>query len=244
MTANKIELRVYEIIKKKNRFMTLNEIYADYMIEFGPEESESYIRRRINARCIDRDLLEADKEPLFFSILQKRSKGNQFGLYEWYSESIIIDLVQNDIEDLLEHPEVVSDYDSLELEIYDSGKKYSAIEEIQLRRHIYAVKALECANYMCECNNNHKSFVRKSNMKNYTEAHHLIPLKYQHLFKYSLDNPANIVSLCSTCHNRLHYGADIKEPLKKLYELRKKQLEDFRIPITFEELMKLYNVID
>jgi 5-methylcytosine-specific restriction protein A len=51
----------------------------------------------------------------------------------------------------------------------------------------------------------------------------------------------NIVSLCSTCHNKLHYGKDIREDLYKLYKDREKLLTIAGIKITFEELFKMYN---
>lgn len=45
------------------------------------------------------------------------------------------------------------------------------------------------------------------------EPHHLIPLQYHEEFEWSLDVEANVVSLCSECHNQIHYG-DGKKYLK------------------------------
>lgn len=50
----------------------------------------------------------------------------------------------------------------------------------------------------------------------------------------------NIVSLCSNCHNKLHYGKDIKDDLYKLYKERENLLKDAGIYISFEELLNLY----
>lgn len=66
--------------------------------------------------------------------------------------------------------------------------------------------ALQLADFKCEISKEHKSFIRKSTNQNYTEPHHLIPMAYSDKFKVSLDVEANIVSLCSTCHNHIHYG--------------------------------------
>lgn len=88
-----------------------------------------------------------------------------------------------------------------------------------------AKKALIRADFKCEVDENHKLFLRKSQQVNYTEPHHLIPLKYDKLFSKSLDVEANIVSLCSYCHNLIHYGADAEIVIRKLWEDRKKELE-------------------
>ena len=101
--------------------------------------------------------------------------------------------------------------------------------------------ALENANFSCEVDCGHATFIKKSNGKPYTEAHHLIPLMYSESFPvYSLDNVANIVSLCSNCHNQLHYGKEVEPILKRLYEERKERLEEAGIGVTLEELLFFY----
>ncbi len=72
------------------------------------------------------------------------------------------------------------------------------------------------------------------------EAHHLVPLQKQELFKTSLDVDANIVCLCPLCHRKLHYGKDIREELKKLFDTRKELLEKSGIVISFEKLLSFY----
>lgn len=46
----------------------------------------------------------------------------------------------------------------------------------------------------------------------------LVPLAYSDKFNVSLDVEENLVSLCSNCHNNLHYGKDFESLLKKLYK--------------------------
>lgn len=72
------------------------------------------------------------------------------------------------------------------------------------------------------------------------EPHHLIPLDYQYLFEFSLDVEANIICLCSNCHNEIHYGLNYKSLIKKFYNERKEPLEQCGIKIELEELYKLY----
>lgn len=105
-------------------------------------------------------------------------------------------------------------------------------------------QALKNAKYLCECGSDHVSFVRKSNGKNYTEPHHIIPMSAQGDFDIDLDCLPNIISLCSNCHNRLHYGADIDDILYKIYEQRKEALSKYGINITFSELLSYYKNIE
>ena len=88
-----------------------------------------------------------------------------------------------------------------------------------------ANNALARAGFLCEYDNTHELFIRKSQPINYTEPHHLIPLKFDFLFKKSLDVEANIVSLCSNCHDLIHYGADAERVIRKLWEERKDELK-------------------
>ena len=104
----------------------------------------------------------------------------------------------------------------------------------QERVQAYAGMSVETAN----CGN--KLFKRKNSNRNYTEVHHLIPTRYYKKFEFSLDTEENLVSLCSHCHNLLHYGDNPTELLKKLYDKRKNLLELCGINITFDELIKMY----
>ncbi|MEF9839642.1 MAG: HNH endonuclease, partial [Lachnospiraceae bacterium] len=55
-----------------------------------------------------------------------------------------------------------------------------------------------------------------------------------------LDCEQNIVSLCSNCHNLLHYGVDNEELLHLIYEQRKDLLSSIGITISFDELKRYY----
>ena len=105
-----------------------------------------------------------------------------------------------------------------------------------------AVNALIHAKFKCEIDSEHKLFNRKSDGLPYTEAHHLIPMKKQDLFEYSLDIEENIVSLCSHCHNEIHYGIDAKKLIEKLYNQRREVLEKKNLKITLQELLSFYDI--
>lgn len=117
--------------------------------------------------------------------------------------------------------------------------KYENVEQYPRNRET-ALKALQRANYKCEIDEEHPSFVKKSDGTTYMEPHHLIPMSYQSQFDHSLDVQANIVSLCSNCHNQLHYGRDFESLLRKLYNARKNQLAEAGIQVTWWELIEMY----
>lgn len=104
-----------------------------------------------------------------------------------------------------------------------------------------AKNALRMTGYVCEIDGGHKLFKRKNSEINYTEPHHLVPLYAAEDFpEIDLDREQNVVSLCSHCHNLLHYGADSDDALLILYKKRKDLLEKIGIKIKLEELKKYY----
>ena len=75
----------------------------------------------------------------------------------------------------------------------------------------------------------------------YMETHHLLPLEYWKDFNNSLDVEANIVCLCSNCHNEIHYGKYADKLIEPLYEKRKQELEAAGIAIDLDDLLDMYN---
>ena len=103
------------------------------------------------------------------------------------------------------------------------------------------INALKRAKYTCEFNPDHKSFISKKTDMRYMETHHLIPLEYWKDFNNSLDVEANIVCLCSNCHNEIHYGKYADKLIEPLYEKRKQELEAAGIAIDLDDLLDMYN---
>ena len=77
--------------------------------------------------------------------------------------------------------------------------------------------------------------------KGVVEEDRYIEGKYRD-FDYNVDVMENIVSLCSHCHNLLHYGRfEDKVPiLKKLYEERIEDLRKCGLDLTLEKLESYY----
>lgn len=112
---------------------------------------------------------------------------------------------------------------------------------VPVRNIDIAKDALSLANFKCEFDIKDRTFIRKNGVP-YTEPHHLIPISKYDEFEFSLDVKENIISLCSHCHNLVHYG-EIKEKEKvllKVYNERKEKLKEYGIGITFSELMDFY----
>lgn len=89
-----------------------------------------------------------------------------------------------------------------------------------------ALRAIMETDYKCEVSN-HLTFISKTTNNPYVEAHHLIPLHTQDSFDYSLDVPANIVSLCPNCHRFLHHAllSEKIQILNRLYYERENRLK-------------------
>ena len=105
-----------------------------------------------------------------------------------------------------------------------------------------AVNALAHAHYQCEIDADHPTFIRRASDKPYTEPHHLIPMAFQNKYKVSIDREQNIVSLCSNCHNEIHYGKNAAELIKNLYEKRKDVLESIGVKVSLEKLLEMYGL--
>ncbi|BAH44541.1 hypothetical protein BBR47_35640 [Brevibacillus brevis NBRC 100599] len=105
-----------------------------------------------------------------------------------------------------------------------------------------AKEALRNEDYLCEVNNGHLSFTSAITNKNFVEAHHLIPMKLQALFSWSLDVPGNIVSLCPNCHRKIHHASksERKELIEVLYSKKINRLKSFGIDIQLKDLLKAY----
>lgn len=171
-------------------------------------------------------------------------------------KEILIDLIQDrkydEVEEQLDRElndnveTMLSVYSNESTEVYTLKPKIKPDELTRAGKKYYprdrntSIKALIRANHKCEVDEKHPSFIRKNTNLNYTEPHHLIPMAYQDAFENSLDVEANIVALCSNCHNQIHYGRDAETLLKKLFVERSKELEEAGISVIEIDLLSLY----
>ena len=132
-----------------------------------------------------------------------------------------------------------------EFEYDNSPKNPKRKAEIEFKKYprsqTVAKNALSKANYKCEFDKAHYVFIRRNSDKSYTEPHHLVPLSAAEDFpEIDLDREQNVISLCSNCHNILHYGLDYEKILKPLFEKRRELLKAIGIDITYDQLKKYY----
>lgn len=105
--------------------------------------------------------------------------------------------------------------------------------------------ALGRAKYLCEVDPTHPSFLRRNGKNLYMEPHHLIPMSLTDFFGVDLDREQNIFSLCSNCHNQIHYGAkeDVQRLVTKLFLSREHEIcAILGRTISLEELYRIYKV--
>lgn len=109
------------------------------------------------------------------------------------------------------------------------------------RSSIINRQVMELADYLCEIDNTHKTFIAEKNKKPYMEGHHIIHMRLQEKFSSSLDVYANIICLCPICHRLLHYGLKTQKTviLNEIYEARKERLIKSGIKISKDDFVEL-----
>jgi 5-methylcytosine-specific restriction protein A len=107
--------------------------------------------------------------------------------------------------------------------------------------------ALLHAGYKCAADASHSTFNTSKGVR-YMEGHHLIPCTYSNAVRFweerkrNIDCEENIVSICPTCHRRVHFGSrEEKEAiLRVLYDKQIEKLRSVNLGISFEELLSFY----
>lgn len=109
------------------------------------------------------------------------------------------------------------------------------------RSNILRTQVISFADYKCELNKEHTSFISGHTRKPYMEGHHAIPMSSQYVFKNSLDVYANIVCLCPMCHRQIHYGIreDRKVMAQRIYNNRAERLANSGINIDERDFLEV-----
>lgn len=109
------------------------------------------------------------------------------------------------------------------------------------RSSIIKKQVIEMADYLCEMDREHKTFISETTMHSYMEGHHAIPMFLQEKFNTSLDIYANVVCLCPICHRLLHYGikSEKQNLLSKIYAERGRRLANSGIRLSRDEFLEL-----
>ena len=120
-------------------------------------------------------------------------------------------------------------------------EKAIIIEQTTWRRSgILRNQALAYANYRCEIDNSHETFIAENTRMPYMEGHHALPMKMQNDFNVSLDVYANIVCLCPVCHRRIHHGLKFEriDMAKRIFDARGERLENSGIVLSSNEFIE------
>lgn len=189
--------------------------------------------------------------PLIPSIAYKMDEKYSFIKERYIEKKNSEDIFQNMLEDIKLSEEINNMDLGSENETFEylgkARKKVDAtvIDGVKVynRDKRRAMNALIHSNFSCEIDIDHKSFISRCTKRKYMEPHHLVPIAYSDGFEVSLDIEENIVSLCSNCHNQIHYGEDARELIEKLYEERKTLLKSVGIDISLKELIQMYELI-
>ena len=106
-----------------------------------------------------------------------------------------------------------------------------------VRSGIIRTQVMEMADFQCEIDTTHESFICESTSRPYMEGHHAIPMRLQMYFDCSLDIYANLVCLCPVCHRRIHYGIkeDRRQMMNRIYNKRSERLVKSGIVLSKEE---------
>lgn len=109
------------------------------------------------------------------------------------------------------------------------------------RSRLIRQEAMRDANYKCEIETSHVTFLNRNNER-FVESHHLIPLEFQPKFVNSLDIKENIVALCPNCHRKMHYGQfpDVWPLINDLYKSRHEKLMKMELNISLDDLKEIY----
>ncbi|WP_237763483.1 HNH endonuclease [Falsirhodobacter sp. alg1] len=107
-----------------------------------------------------------------------------------------------------------------------------------------AVIALERADYLCEINPRHQTFVSRVSGRQFVEAHHLMPVSRAAYFTYNLDVHQNIVALCPNCHRNIHHGTleNKRALIDHIYTQRVNLLRHNGLLFTLGDLFVAYGV--
>lgn len=222
---------------KKNKWNPREEMEEVYRIVFGREKNEPYKFYGIFVPV---------KELSLSGSLYCKKVSDSVSIVDGIPQKNFSDSLSEKIDDLNWQEEIQqSVISSLEEDISPTplprpDPKTIDNRIVYPRNKEFAISALKRAGYRCENNPDHFVFLRRYQPVPYTEPHHLVPMSYQLQFQVSLDNIANIVSLCSSCHNQVHYGKDADVIIRALYRSRKEDLQAAGIIISEDELLELY----
>lgn len=107
-----------------------------------------------------------------------------------------------------------------------------------------AAEALKMADYSCENDATHRTFITSFGHQ-FMEAHHLVPMEFYEKFEFDIDVPENVVSLCPNCHRAFHHAEwkQKSELIEKFFEQRFQKIHARGIFLDLSSLKEFYQRI-
>ncbi len=114
------------------------------------------------------------------------------------------------------------------------------------RSNILRLQTLVSADFKCEIEKSHETFIAEKTGKPYMESHHAIPMRRQPQFENSLDVYANLVCLCPVCHRKIHYGikSERADMIRLIYHERSERLAKSGIMLSQQEFIEISTAAD
>ena len=179
-------------------------------------------RKKYGAFCITKNNEYKTNAGYLFEL----SYGQAEYLLTFINRLVLPQIIQDELENELKRSiQEKMDSDYILRKIYQGiilpYDEYEIIDKVDSTR--LKATCLVKADYCCEINDEHSTFIHTSGLHPYVECHHIIPLKAQVDFpNVELDDLFNLVALCPSCHAQIHYGnvEAKKEIFYKLYARR------------------------
>ena len=229
-----------------------NYFYNNFMLKYDIEELNEVLYRDVdysyflyNVQNFDINLLDEPRDEVRYEdmVLNKQEEIIEVEISEKENDDNYIEKIDNINENNV-NTDVAIGAAKIAPIIYgeeEVSKKYK-------RNPLLGKIAIQNAYYCCEMNPRHETFMSEKTYKNFMEAHHLAPVKYQQKIweKYNInvDCVENIVSLCPTCHRAFHNGTkEVKiKMIENIYERLIPRYKAIGFDITLDEIKELYNI--
>jgi len=177
--------------------------------------------------------------------------GNQFDILNKF----VLFVNKNNIGSPVITDEDIEDPSPIEIDrINDENRTPEMSSNLGSRRYktkrFIREEAIKARQYKCDCHDEkHFYFESSSNLENYVEGHHIIPMNRQEAYwndyKINLDVINNIVPLCPNCHTQVHLGSRGAKLiiLSELYSRNEKNLKQLDKHLSFTKLANYYNIL-
>jgi hypothetical protein len=149
-------------------------------------------------------------------------------------------------EDTIESDDDIENIDNIH-RMPEKGLDHTGRKRYKTQKKIRDA-VLESAKYLCNCNDLKHFYFEATDLHNYVEGHHIVPMNRQEEYYFdktvNLDISQNIVALCPNCHCQIHLGSR-QARLKILSEIlvrNKAQLISFAPNLTLSLLASYYNI--